>query len=220
VLEIRGKRFEVRDGTLDAFIVRENAGKMYARLQLQPSDTVLDVGANIGAFAVLHAGQVNRVIAVEPEPENLALLRCNTELNGCDNVTIVPRFVTGAPVDFPIKLYLNVRQNRGAHSAYVKRGRVAVDVLTVTLDQLIETYHPTVAKIDVEGAEYEMLLHTDYLGELRELVFEWHSSVLRDGAHERYRYLIRDLQTYFEHVEYVEDIGKRWTAVVYCRQGV
>jgi len=217
VLEIRGKQFEVREGTLDTFIVRENAGKAYARLQLQPSDIALDVGANIGAFSVLHADQVNRIIAVEPEPENLALLRCNTELNGCGNVTIVPRFVTGAPVDFPVKLYLNVRQNRGAHSAYVRRGRPSIDVATVTLDHLIETYHPTVAKIDVEGAEYEMLLHTDYLSELRELVFEWHSSVLRDGTHERYRYLIQHLQRYFEHVEYVEDIGKRWTAVVYCR---
>ena len=49
---------------------------------LQPGDTFLDVGANIGYFSILAAaavGDAGHVIAYEPDPENYRLLQTNVE---------------------------------------------------------------------------------------------------------------------------------------------
>src|SRR5262249_33960355 len=63
------------------------------RAAVEPGDVVFDVGANIGFFSTLLSqlvGPSGRVLAFEPEPENLALLRANLAANGGHNVTVVP----------------------------------------------------------------------------------------------------------------------------------
>ena len=54
-----------------------------------PGDVVLDVGANIGYYAIMLAkrvGSSGKVYAMEPEPHNLELLQRNIDLNGVDGV--------------------------------------------------------------------------------------------------------------------------------------
>src|SRR4051812_18798477 len=75
-------------GGLDRF---EPRSVKVLRAAVRPGDVVYDVGANIGFFATLFSrwvGAEGRVFAVEPEPENLALLRRNLESNRCGNVTV------------------------------------------------------------------------------------------------------------------------------------
>src|SRR5947209_8749833 len=58
------------------------------RAAVHQGDTVFDVGANIGFFSTLLSrivGEAGRVLAFEPEPENLALLGTNLGANGCRN---------------------------------------------------------------------------------------------------------------------------------------
>src|ERR1035437_3567146 len=58
---------------------------------VKPGDTVIDVGANVGALTVAMAklvGPNGRVIAFEPQPETAALLERNAAQNGLDNVEI------------------------------------------------------------------------------------------------------------------------------------
>lgn len=55
---------------------------------LQKTDVVLDIGANIGAFTVLAAPKVRHVIAVEPL--FCGELKMNIELNKLDNVRLLP----------------------------------------------------------------------------------------------------------------------------------
>jgi len=60
---------------------------------LKPGMRFLDVGANIGYFSVLGSGLVGpsgSVVAVEPDPVNLQLLRANLWRNGCSNVRVLP----------------------------------------------------------------------------------------------------------------------------------
>lgn len=55
--------------------------------------TIIDVGANIGVISigVLHAGELERAIAIEPEPQNFSLLQRNVILNGLkDRVICLP----------------------------------------------------------------------------------------------------------------------------------
>ena len=59
---------------------------------LPPGATFVDIGANIGWFSLLAAslvGPTGRVIAIEPNPRNVALLRQSAKDNGFDNIDVV-----------------------------------------------------------------------------------------------------------------------------------
>ncbi|MEM6996443.1 MAG: FkbM family methyltransferase, partial [Myxococcota bacterium] len=58
--------------------------------RLEPGDTFVDVGANLGYYTVLAAKKVGpsgRVFAFEPDPESFALLKRNVDRNGLTNIT-------------------------------------------------------------------------------------------------------------------------------------
>ncbi len=60
---------------------------------LKPGMRFLDVGANLGYFTVLGSrlvGASGSVVSVEPDPNNLQLLRANIWRNGCSNVRVLP----------------------------------------------------------------------------------------------------------------------------------
>jgi FkbM family methyltransferase len=62
----------------------EAAESQFLLSVLRPGMTVLDVGANIGYYAVLLAralGTTGRVYAFEPEPRNFAILAANMQIN-------------------------------------------------------------------------------------------------------------------------------------------
>jgi FkbM family methyltransferase len=63
----------------------------YARagFELRPSDTVVDIGGNIGVFVLWAAPQVPRglVLSVEPNPASVKCLKLNIERNDLGNVT-------------------------------------------------------------------------------------------------------------------------------------
>jgi FkbM family methyltransferase len=60
-----------------------------AGFELRPSDTVVDVGGNIGMFVLWAAPQVPQgwVVSVEPNPVSLECLELNIKRNGLGNVT-------------------------------------------------------------------------------------------------------------------------------------
>jgi predicted O-methyltransferase YrrM len=60
-----------------------------AGFELRPSDTVVDIGGNIGMFVLWAAPQIpkGRIVSVEPNPVSFGCLKLNIERNGLDNVT-------------------------------------------------------------------------------------------------------------------------------------
>jgi tRNA G37 N-methylase Trm5 len=88
------------------------------RKLIKPGDVVLDVGANIGYYAVLFGrwvGDGGWVIAVEPEPDNFSLLCRNLAANGSSNVIPLP--VAASDRFGELALYLS-SDNKGDHRAY------------------------------------------------------------------------------------------------------
>jgi FkbM family methyltransferase len=64
-----------------------------ARENLHEGDVAVDVGANVGVLTFLAAsivGKTGRVIAVEPNPDNLQMLYRGIVLNGFENVEVLP----------------------------------------------------------------------------------------------------------------------------------
>jgi len=123
--------------------------------------TVVDIGANVGYYTLLAArlvGDKGKVFAFEPEPENYALLVRNIELNGYRNVIPVRKAISSQTGK--ADLFLN--RETGAHGFLPDREGVIgiMPVETVSLDKYFKGIeHPIdIIKIDVEGAELEVLL--------------------------------------------------------------
>ena len=120
--------------------------------------TFLDVGANIGTHTIyaLRSGLFDRVIAIEPAPRNVFLLRANIALNEFTDRVAVRQAAAGA-VTGTERLYLDA-VNQGGHS--LKRFDLpdSVEVSVVRLDDVVASEALTTADIgmvwiDAEGSE-------------------------------------------------------------------
>lgn len=147
------------------------------RQAISPTDIVVDIGANVGYFALIAARRAARVIAFEPEPENRACLKVTVAANALANVDIVGMAVAKERGNMTLHLY---DANKGKHSL-VKDSRDAkgfnrsIEVPVVDLDSFCAEHHivPTVIKMDIEGAEgfaLQGMQHT--LTQCRALFFE------------------------------------------------
>jgi len=127
---------------------------------IQKNYIVLDIGANIGYYTLLFAklvGDNGKVFAFEPEPNNFALLKKNTEINGYRNVALIQKAISNRTGK--TKLYVNER-NAGGHTIYNSYNSCQmVDVDVTKLDDYLDTSITTVnfAKIDVEGSEFGVI---------------------------------------------------------------
>ena len=124
-------------------------------------DHVIDVGANVGLYSVL-LGKVARsgkVLAIEPSPHVLPLLRLNLERNQIRNAQIFEG-VCSASRGTTLLHYVPGNDEYSSmaqliHPDAPRKGRRTTQVATDTLDHLVEVYQlkPSFIKIDVEGAE-------------------------------------------------------------------
>lgn len=125
---------------------------------LRPGDVFCDVGANIGYYTVLASrlvGPGGHVVAVEPSPAALRMLRDNIALNGLTNVRVVPAAV--AAERGRLALYAPSFGNAGTTSTVAREGRsLQAEVDALPLTQILtqdELARLRLVKIDVEGGE-------------------------------------------------------------------
>jgi FkbM family methyltransferase len=164
-----------------------------ARL-IQPGDTVVDAGANIGymsALAAMAAGPTGRLISFEPHPDLFPILEQNIERAGKQasiaKAELNPLALGGEPGEARLELPDAMDQNdgvatiRGTGAATSK----SVMVRVTTLDEMIPAATINVMKLDVEGFEIEVLKGARRAmrdGRLRHVVFEDHVGPESDVA--------------------------------------
>lgn len=124
---------------------------------VRPGDTVVDAGANVGYTVVLEAlavGPGGCVIAFEPNPEVLPVLRQNVQRNGVnDRVTVHARAVSDFAGQMDLSMPTELAENDGLASLYyIRDGARTVPVEVVKLDDVF-TGSAAVLKVDVETAE-------------------------------------------------------------------
>ena len=114
---------------------------------------IVDVGANLGNHAVFFGAILRRsVLAFEPEPQNFELLRQNIRNNGLDQTTHAFNIAAWHAHD-KVKLAQNVENNSGTFSVTGECG----DIPAAPLDDYLEDKRVALVKIDVEGAEINVL---------------------------------------------------------------
>jgi FkbM family methyltransferase len=125
---------------------------------VRPGSIVWDVGAHVGFFTLLLArlvGEGGKVLAFEPDQTEP--LRAALDRNGVENVEVRPVAVWSTVGS----LRFDPRGGDGTHGAVATDG--AVFVPSTTLDRELEHGVPQLVKIDVEGAEEEVLLGGPHL---------------------------------------------------------
>ncbi|WP_207587614.1 FkbM family methyltransferase [Halomontanus rarus] len=126
---------------------------------VEPTDTFWDVGGNIGTYACLVGQLVDEIVVFEPFPENAAKIRRNLELNGLPpdavrEVALTDRIGTET-------FYVDPRAEAGAGQGSIvpKDEKTTMNVECTTGEEMVTNgaVAPDVMKIDVEGAELDVL---------------------------------------------------------------
>ncbi len=144
-----------------------------------PFNTLVDLGANIGLTSLWcrHAYGVRRVVAVEPDARNLALLRRNLAQNGLA-ATVIEAAVSAEDGEAAFRrsdaanLGKLESEQTGGHGVAVR----TVSMATVLRAVAQAGGRPDLLKVDVEGAEFALFRETpEWLAQVRALLIEIHA---------------------------------------------
>jgi FkbM family methyltransferase len=131
---------------------------------LAQGDVFYDIGANIGFFALVGARQVGpdgAAYAFEPVPDNAQAIREGAKLNGLPNLEVIEGAVGSRAGRDRLLLvedlsWSHLESQGGWHPGTVD----TLEVEVVTIDELVRSGRirpPDLVKIDVEGAEVDVL---------------------------------------------------------------
>jgi FkbM family methyltransferase len=132
---------------------------------VKQGDTVLDVGAHIGLFAVIASkltGANGKVIAFEPAPATFNLLQQTVKINNAGNtITTIQKAVGSEPGKTTFFISDSVADNSNSLVSYLgDRPLNGIDIDITSIDTVVaeqQLSRVNFIKIDVEGAEYDTL---------------------------------------------------------------
>ncbi|MDH5770420.1 MAG: FkbM family methyltransferase [Candidatus Bathyarchaeota archaeon] len=131
----------------------------------------VDIGANLGRYTILLSKNYERVIAIEPEGNNMWFLKQNVKHAKVNNVT----FQQCAVSDEDGEAFLYFGSHVGEHSIFRKQQFGGVKVQTRKLSSIIRDEQVDLIKMDVEGAEWSVLKGSEeILDRIRSWVIELH----------------------------------------------
>ncbi len=125
--------------------------------ELKEGLCVLDIGANIGYYALMEAsrvGESGQVYAVEPVPHNMQVLEDNIGLNDYRNIETFNQAMGDS--DSTLSMYISDHPN---WCSFYPSGSVIgqIEVPVSRLDTFLQgKRRPDIIRMDVEGYEYEI----------------------------------------------------------------
>lgn len=150
-------------------------------LPLTPDAIVMDCGSYIGTFAAAAVEQgAQKVYCYEAAPKNANLLRANMMRYG-DHVIVIEAALTSS---HDIAVALTLSGFSGANSILQSKNRPkSITVGAINFRDTLLAIRPHVIKLDVEGAEYDLLrsLRSGDLANVNSLFVEFHPIDDRDA---------------------------------------
>jgi FkbM family methyltransferase len=225
-------KFQLRPETSDKCVI-EQSKTYFKHIKPKKTDVWLDIGANIGCFSCLIAPKVKQVIAYEPELDNFSMLVTNIKLNQLKNVQPVMSAIVGKD-DTTRTLYAYADGYKSCHSLIrhnpVKGKRIKLNVFCENIRSIIGRYGINKIKMDVEGAEKEILNELLRLFPIQkrrgkivyannfldELIFEYHWGILKTEKLTKKSKSIKHLNKIFKHISIADEGFK--TQLVYARR--
>jgi FkbM family methyltransferase len=149
---------------MDVWVLKETIlDRQYEQIgvPLQDGWTVVDIGAALGDYSVWAAKQTphGRLIAVEPFPPSVSLLRSNLEKNRVYNAEVFSGAIAAENGTTRLKVVGKIVQNSTASG---QDGDELLEVKTVNLEELFKMYSISKCdylKLDCEGGEYAILFN-------------------------------------------------------------
>lgn len=133
------------------------------QINIRPGDCFWDVGCNVGFLTVIGARMVGgngKVFAFDPVPRHVQITEQNIKANGFTNTRVLQMALSSQAGTAKFGVAPIASQSTLAASGLARAGATVIEVQTQTVDQLIEQQGltaPNVVKIDVEGAEVDVL---------------------------------------------------------------
>lgn len=129
---------------------------------------MIDAGAHVGLFSLIASQHAERVVALEPDPINHDVLTLNRRLNHADRIVIEHAALWSEDGEMPFQT--------SWHSTGGSIGEGGeVRVRTRSLDSLIAEHGDVeLLKLDIEGAEFEVLPAARELRRVNRIVAELH----------------------------------------------
>jgi len=181
---LRGEKWIVGSGVHGYWLGSFESRKcLHFHNLVKPGDIVYDLGAHVGYYTLIASklvGAQGKVISFEPNPKNLIFLRSHVVLNHIANVKVIESAVAD---------YTGVASFIEGSSS--SEGRLStgdgISVEVTSLDHFLKanpSLVPDVMKIDVEGAERDVLAGAERL--LNEyhpvILLATHSGILQDDC--------------------------------------
>ena len=183
---------------------------------LKPGMTVIDIGSNLGYYALLESrlvGDSGTVVALEPVPQNAELCKQNIRVNRCSNVVF--REAAIGPYNGTLPLHLSEKSNwHTLHEVHWSTADIFVPICT--LDSLVSELslnRVDLVRMDLEG--YETVVINGMRKTLQEysprVLVEVHPQIVGPGAMRQY---LLDLSEFNYSPEWVldqeRDVPWRW----------
>lgn len=128
------------------------------------SPLIIDVGAHIG-ISLLYFKSLfpqSKILAFEPNPENISFLKENVIINGLEDIEIIPKAISKENATKPF--YIDSTQSHwNSNSSLIKgswNGKErteAINVQCVRLDKYLAGNKVDCLKIDTEGTELQII---------------------------------------------------------------
>ncbi len=129
-----------------SLLLHEPAASEFLVSRFKPGQVFVDVGANVGGYAVRAAAKGMKVFAFEPNPNNFQLLKRNAEIN---HVSLDQLQYALGPANGEARLELNGGQSRISPDEGIAIEMRTLDSFSLPAVNLV--------KIDVESYELEVL---------------------------------------------------------------
>jgi FkbM family methyltransferase len=153
-------RFDCGNNILTVYTVNKNNEKHLYQYFNLTGGIFIDVGAHVGKYSIPAAKNAAvTVVALEPDEYNFGLLKKNVALNHLPNIICINKGAYSSPGKIS---FYTTEQGEGMHSIFKQaeskqEKKIEVDTLDNIIEQLNTNSPVSLMKIDVEGAEYDVL---------------------------------------------------------------